>query len=615
MIVKMQKYSFLVFHTDYEAFLEEIRRLGVVHIETKAAEPAEDMQEMMRALADVTQTLKTLEARRNAISEVPALSLSGSGEDLLGKLKDAEAELERLEQYKAGLEKEITQLEPWGDFSQTTVQKLAESGVKLRFLLCSLKNFRNEWIQEYPVGIVSDHQGYRHFILASYKNGPAAVELPGVDEIAVPERSISELKDLVYEAALKITELQRLIDTIAYYGIQDIENYRRELKTSFDFAFVKNQTSDEAEGKVKLVEGWVPKPNCDELNRYLETQTVAWISRDPIPGEKVPVLLKNNKFTRVFEIIGDFYDMPNYRELDLTPFFAPFYMLYFGIALGDAGYGLIVLLAATLAKRKLKKMKQVLTLGQFLGLGTVIFGLCTGTFFGLSLGDFNVPLFQSFKDKFITTDQLFTLSLILGAIQIMFGMFIKVANITISQGFRYAFSTIGWIIMILGMGSTYMLSSKGVISEPLAGNLYKGVGVVAGLLIFVLNDPKRNIFMNILAGIWDTYGMVTGVLGDMLSYVRLFALGISGGILASVFNMMGTTMKPDIPVVGFIIMAIILLAGHGITLVMSGIGAFVHPIRLTFVEFYKNAGFMGGGKKYSPFATEPEQIENNAVEK
>src|SRR5690554_433242 len=565
MIVKMQKYSFLVFHTDYEAFLEEIRRLGVVHIETKAAEPAEDMQEMMRTLADVTQTLKTLEARRNAISEVPALSLSGSGEDLLGKLKDAEAELERLEQYKAGLEKEIKQLEPWGYFSQTTVQKLAESGVKLRFLLCSLKNFRNEWIQEYPVGIVSDHQGYRHFILASYKNEPAAVELPGVDEIAVPERSISELKDVVYEAALKITELKRLIDTIAYYGIQDIENYRRELKTSFDFAFVKNQTSDEAEGKVKLVEGWVPKPNCDELNRYLETQTVAWISRDPIPGEKVPVLLKNNKFTRVFEIIGDFYDMPNYRELDLTPFFAPFYMLYFGIALGDAGYGLIVLLAATLAKRKLKKMKQVLTLGQFLGLGTVIFGLCTGTFFGLSLGDFNVPLFQSFKDKFITTDQLFTLSLILGAIQIMFGMFIKVANITISQGFRYAFSTIGWIIMILGMGSTYMLSSKGVISEPLAGNLYKGVGVVAGLLIFVLNDPKRNIFMNILAGIWDTYGMVTGVLGDMLSYVRLFALGISGGILASVFNMMGTTMKPDIPVVGFIIMAIILFAGHGIT--------------------------------------------------
>lgn len=615
MIVKMQKYSFLVFHTDYEAFLEEIRRLGVVHIETKAAEPAEDMQEMMRTLADVTQTLKTLEARRNAISEVPALSLSGSGEDLLGKLKDAEAELERLEQYKAGLEKEIKQLEPWGDFSQTTVQKLAESGVKLRFLLCSLKNFRNEWIQEYPVGIVSDHQGYRHFILASYKNEPAAVELPGVDEIAVPERSISELKDLVYEAALKITELKRLIDTIAYYGIQDIENYRRELKTSFDFAFVKNQTSDEAEGKVKLVEGWVPKPNCDELNRYLETQTVAWISRDPIPGEKVPVLLKNNKFTRVFEIIGDFYDMPNYRELDLTPFFAPFYMLYFGIALGDAGYGLIVLLAATLAKRKLKKMKQALTLGQFLGLGTVIFGLCTGTFFGLSLGDFNVPLFQSFKDKFITTDQLFTLSLILGAIQIMFGMFIKVANITISQGFRYAFSTIGWIIMILGMGSTYMLSSKGVISEPLAGNLYKGVGVVAGLLIFVLNDPKRNIFMNILAGLWDTYGMVTGVLGDMLSYVRLFALGISGGILASVFNMMATTMKPDIPVIGFIIMAIILLAGHGITLVMGGIGAFVHPIRLTFVEFYKNAGFMGGGKKYSPFATEPEQIENNAVEK
>ena len=615
MIVKMQKYSFLVFYADYEAFLDNIRRLGVVHIEAKAAEPAEDMQEMMRSLADVNQTLKNLNVRRNALKEAPALLQSGGGEMLLGRMKDAEAELERLEQFRVGLEKEIKQLEPWGEFSRTTVLKLTESGINLRFLLCSLKNFQDEWLQEYPLGIVSEHQGYIYFILASYKGEPESVELPGVDEIAVPEHSISDLKLLVDETTKKISELSSLLDSIAWYGAKEIEIYRRELKAKFDLAFVRNQTSDEAEGKVKLVEGWVPKNKCEELDKYLETQIVASISRDPLPDEKVPVLLKNNRFARVFEMIGDFYDMPNYRELDLTPFFAPFYMLYFGIALGDAGYGLIVLLAATIAKRKLKKMKQVLTLGQFLGLATVIFGCCTGSFFGMSMADFGVPFLERFKEKFITTDQLFTLSLILGAIQIMFGMFIKVANITINHGFRYAFSTIGWIIMILGMGSTYLLGSKGIIHEPLAGYLYKGIGIGAGILIFVLNDPKRNIFMNILAGLWDTYGMVTGVLGDMLSYVRLFALGISGGILASVFNMMATTMKPDIPVIGFIIMAIILLAGHGITLVMGGIGAFVHPIRLTFVEFYKNAGFTGGGRKYSPFATEPEQIENNAVEK
>jgi V/A-type H+-transporting ATPase subunit I len=124
---------------------------------------------------------------------------------------------------------------------------------------------------------------------------------------------------------------------------------------------------------------------------------------------------------------------------------------------------------------------------------------------------------------------------------------------------------------------------------------------LAGLLIFIFNTPKRNPLINIGAGLWNTYNMVTGILGDLLSYIRLFALGICGGVMGFVFNDLAMQLSGDIPVVSQIVMLIILLAGHSLNIFMSGLGAFVHPMRLTFVEFYKNAGFEGGGKKYKPF--------------
>jgi len=126
---------------------------------------------------------------------------------------------------------------------------------------------------------------------------------------------------------------------------------------------------------------------------------------------------------------------------------------------------------------------------------------------------------------------------------------------------------------------------------------------IAGILIFLLNNIKRNVFVNIGSGLWDTYNMVTGLLGDLLSYIRLFALGVSSSVLGLVFNDIAFSLSGDTPVVSQLILVLILVLGHGINIFMSGLGSLVHPMRLTFVEFYKNAGFSGGGKKYSPFKT------------
>ena len=192
---------------------------------------------------------------------------------------------------------------------------------------------------------------------------------------------------------------------------------------------------------------------------------------------------------------------------------------------------------------------------------------------------------------------MFNLSLILGVIQIIFGMILKTANRIIQFGWIYGVSTMGWILVLVSTIFAALL--PGVM--PLMGAVHSAILSIAALAIFLLNSPGKNPLVNIGLGLWDSYNMATGLLGDVLSYVRLFALGLSGGILASVFNSLAEGMSPDNVVVGSIVMALIFVVGHVINIFMNVLGAMVHPMRLTFVEFFKNAEYEGGGREYTPF--------------
>ena len=191
---------------------------------------------------------------------------------------------------------------------------------------------------------------------------------------------------------------------------------------------------------------------------------------------------------------------------------------------------------------------------------------------------------------------MFYLSLIIGCVQILFGMILKAVNLTIQLGFKYAVSTIGWILLLVGLALAVLTNSLGSV-------WFIVVMVLAAAMALLYNSPGKNIFLNIGLGLWDAYNMVTGLLGDVLSYVRLFALGLSGGILASVFNSLAVGMSPDIPVLGFIVTALIFVIGHALNIFMNVLGSMVHPMRLTFVEFFKNSGYEGGGMAYKPFKT------------
>ena len=172
-----------------------------------------------------------------------------------------------------------------------------------------------------------------------------------------------------------------------------------------------------------------PEAIAADTDHWLADKGVAYELEIPTEQDNPPILLKNNKFARLFEFIGELYSLPNYREIDLTPFFAPFFVLFFGFCLGDAGYGLLLLLGITIYKFKAKPaIKPILSLAQWLGISTVIMGIVGGTFFGIQLLDVQVPWMEKMKAYMLDSQQLFNLALIVGAVQIIFGMFLKVAT-------------------------------------------------------------------------------------------------------------------------------------------------------------------------------------------
>ncbi len=605
MIVRMFKYAFLVHHSTYKNFLKDIRKIGVVHISEKNQEPTPEMQQLFTHLTEVDKAAKKLEALKPEDSESkPDYS---SGKEVFERLKTMEKEMEHNHHQILQLEKEKKQLLPWGDFDPDNIRKLEENGIHIRFLSVPVSKYQPGWEEKHNIEVVGDLEGYRYFIkLEKAGNGFSGngfEEISGADEMSLPNQSLSTVNYQLKKLNKKADALIRELHVIGSHYIPLLKEYLNELQRKLSEENAYLQTSNEVEGRVKILEGWVPEPKKEELDDYLEENQILYTSEEPEEDDdKVPILLKNNRFARVYETIGDLYEKPNYKELDMVPFFAPFYMMFFGFSLGDAGYGLIIIAAAQFIKKKKPDLRSVMTLAQWLGLATVIFGILTGTFFGIDLINADIPWLENVKQYMIDTEQLFNLAIILGAVQILFGMVLKVINISRMRGFFYSLATIGWLILITGMGAVYGLKSAGAVSEGAAKAAQIVVLTISGILIVVLNHPKRNIFINMGAGLWDVYSMATSLLGDILSYIRLFALGVSSAILGLVFNSMAMSMKPDHIIFGPLVMIFILLFGHGLTIFMASLGAFVHPIRLTFVEFYKNAGFTGGGKAYKPFA-------------
>ena len=605
MITKMKKLTFLVYHKEYEEFLNSLRELGVVHIVEKQQGAADntELQENIRLFNRLAATLKLLQNQKHEKNAVIATEggTATRGMQVLDEVDALQTEHGKLSQQLQSYAKEKEVLEVWGNFEPTGIQKLKDAGYIIGFYSCSEGNYKEEWETEYNAMIVNRISSKVFFVTVTKAGQEVDLD---VEQAKLPAYSLSRLEALYDTTEQAIEGNEKKLVALSETDIPSLKAALKELQSQIEFSKVVLSSEQTAGDKLMLIEGWAPAYSKVEIEAYLNDAHVYYEITDPMPGDNVPIRLNNKGFFAWFEPICKLYMLPKYNELDLTPFFAPFFMVFFGLCLGDSGYGLFLFLGATayrlLAKKVTPSMKSIISLIQVLSASTFFCGLLTGTFFGANIYDLDWPIVQRLKHAVLMdNNDMFRLSLILGVIQILFGMVLKAVNQTIQFGFKYAIATIGWIILLVSTAVSALFASSELLS--MGGTAYKVVLCISGAMIFLFNTPGKNIFMNIGLGLWDSYNMVTGLLGDVLSYVRLFALGLSGGILAGVFNSLAVGMSPENVIAGPIVMVLIFVIGHAINMFMNVLGAMVHPMRLTFVEFFKNSGYEGGGKEYKPF--------------
>jgi len=584
MIVPMINYSMLLYHHDKDVFMEKLMDLGLVQI--KKYQTTEDVttQQLTYIIKETEDAIKRFKKRDIAVTG--ANQISSQEFPPLEYIIEREQELEKNQHEVEALSIEIKLLEPWGNFNWKDIKQLEErTGIEVLFFLYPENRFKPEWKNEFTLQEINTVNGIKYFIVFR----KAEEEFP-LSPIALPSSSLVDLMRERDNCLEKIKSLNTLLDGYATHLSNGLQNKLAEAKDQLSLHIAQRQVKAGADNMIWIIEAWCPQHVEQNLLEFLNQEQVVFLKSIPVDGDTPPVLLKNNPFTKLFEPIGSLFSLPSYAELDLTIFFAPFFLLFFGLCLGDVGYGVILFTIATVLKyRPVTPVHPYIPLIQLFGISTILAGFISGTFFGIEMAHHEA--FSALQSVYLSQDQLFNMALIIGFAQILFGMCIQVYKRWKFQGFRFALSRIGWIVLLLSLADVYVTEWITPFSSFL---IWPGL-----VLIVFFGAPEKGWLTSFGLGLADLYNL-TGVLGDLLSYIRLFALGVSSAILGLVVNSIALSAK-DVPYAGFFLFLLILVIGHTTNLLLSSLSAFVHPMRLTFVEFYKNSGFEGGGIPFLPF--------------
>lgn len=609
MIVKMNKLTFLIYHKEYEAFLEKLRELGVVHVEVRqSGEMGEDLQGLMQQRTSYNALLKemTLLAGTEAATVAPA---QATIEETIEGYQQHQHALQQLNQQLPVLDREIAQMELWGEFDWHVIDQLQANGWNVQFFACPEKSFDEAWVDEYHASVINSKGGQSYFITIH----PTPVELEA-EKITLPKAKLSELVAKRAAIAQDVETAKQQLNTYAAAHLPVVETALQNLGGEIDLLQVRLSGEQMAEGSLVLLQGWAPVENEESIRQMLEANNIYYEMRPAEKEDNAPIKLKNGKVASFFETLTKMYGLPDYGEFDPTPLLAPFYALFFGLCVGDGGYGLLLVALGFYLKKKMdKSMAGLMNLLITLGVATTIVGSFVGTFMGVELVKLDLP--QWIKDcmivgKFGETsyDMTMVFALMVGMFHICFAMVVKALCSTARYGFKNSLSEWGWLLLIGGSVTVGTLNYLGVISMDLSKMALIGIAGVSAIGIYLLNNIHRNVFVNVGAGLWDTYNMATGLLGDLLSYLRLYALGLAGGMLGGVFNSLGLQLKDAMSdflfgIPGWICFGLIFVFGHGLNIALSCLSGYVHSIRLTFVEYFKNSGYDGRGSAYKPFTT------------
>lgn len=622
MIDKMTKYTFLVFHQEYEDFLRELREQGVLHVKERESGEAQDNSQLRSLLADKTQLEDLKKDMLNTLGSTDAQTKGQATDIQVVQTEYAQFATDRnaLSLDLNTLEQEYAQLSPWGKIDWDGVAKIEEAGYDVAFYSTTFLSEDDQ--RAFNLIEVGESGSRRLFVAVNPKEALLDVM---AEKINLPRKDVDALSQEIEDQKVKIRALDEKKKAYAAAHLQDVLRALAQLQDSINLEQVKLNTGAEADQHVCLLEGFCPTDKSEALNKMLDEQGVWYTCHEATIEDKAPVKLINNKLVSLFEALTRMYGLPSATDVDPTAILSIFFTLFFAICIADAGYGVILVLLSLIDIKSGGKIGKVLfginfKLVLVLGIACIFMGAILGTAFGIPLHEQSwVP--QGLKDCMLvgtfpgtTYDIQMVSSLLVGIFHISLAMTVNALNVTRHRGFVACLGTWGWWLAFVGSSTVGALAMCGVISSAMLIPILYGLLGVAAVCIYLLNNVERlktkpvlGLLLNPLVGLYDTYNMASGLMGDILSYIRLFALGMAGGMLGATFNNLGgmilegekTPVMLAVSVLGFVL---IILIGHVLNIAMSCLSAFVHPLRLSFVEYFKNAGYEGKGVEYRPFA-------------
>ena len=640
MIEKMKKITLLIYHSSKDKFLSELQSLGMMHLETNNSVQSEELSNTREKIIRLSKAKKVLESYKED-GVITAKEINGDVFDLLCDFENKKNELDSLVAERENLKKEKVSVIPFGNFDKKILKELEENRINIKVYSTSKKNFAKSSAELVCSEIYTE--GTEVYFVVFYKNDDELQKIQGT-ECKLPDRNLSEVQQRMNEVESQIQIAEEALKSMI--GVLPLlEEEMTVQEDLLHYQVASESLSAEVEGKVLIISGFFQSKQEEKIKAFLEKEDVAYFIEEPTEEDETPIKLKNGKLASLFEPVGNLFSLPGYTEIDVVPFFAPFFAFFFGICLGDLGYGLIIVLLCLFALLKVKNkgLRNIVKLGLILGICTGIAGFMLNGFFGTQIikadGSAGMPIFESIKNYVTFSNPAdrtgpMVFAILLGVAQLLLGYILNAYSRCKSDGWQGLFQPLGTILIMLGAVVLVMVwmykptevnpFEKFAVGPIPIGEwlIAVGGGTVAGLVklmtilvavgvVFVLlfNNIGSNFFIRPVKGLWEMYNIVTGLLSDLLSYIRLFALGLAGGLLGSAFNDIALMLKDVFPG-GIVLTILVMIIGHTLNFLLNAIGSFVHPLRLTFVEFYKAVGFNGGGKPFIPFSNKASKNNN-----
>lgn len=605
MKAQFKKIDLLLHHRDRERIISMLQELGVIHLELNTDFRNEDIEELELQKTRLTKAIEFVSEYKDEDSIVPIESNLDmpSVDRIVDDILNLKHQKETDQQEEELLRKNKQKLQPWGNFDPNKLHQLSQAGVQVFFCIADKKEYEKENLASFTYQVIYESSDRLYLVVLSMGEAPS---LP-FETVQLPSMQIADIKSK--EKQLDRNKVQRaetIYTYLSYLPLLSQELVRIENQLALQLA--NGSCSEYAEGSILHLKGWFPATMEGRLLQYIKKENLSYTLADPTPEDKVPVLLKNPQYPKLFESITRIFQLPGYYEMDLTPFIAVFYPILFAYCLGDAGYGLILFTVSKVGWFTFwKKSRNMAVLGMILGAFTTLMGVVkSGSIFGLPIvGSASNPMFQYLSQYVIIPDDrgvvfnAFNVALLIGVVQIITGIIISIVNKIKYKSMIAGLPQIGKLFIVTSLIWMFLADMQGVEALQPFGVLRMAILSLGVLLVLFFHDMKVPVLTRAASGILPLFFILTGILGDVLSYVRLFALGVASSVLGLVVNQIGMQIMGD-SWWGVLLGVVFLLLGHSLNFALAALGSFVHPLRLTFVEFYNNAQFEGGGIPYQP---------------